>query len=160
MGAHSEPRGRARAVFHDFEAHGGSKQREIREKCTALPTGAVGATQVRQAPRSWTGQDHPPARLRVNSRRWSSHNMTGCASIRIRLPPATNENAPAVAGAHVAFCGSGGLLPLKFTKLVFLIYRERCSGDWGPVRGFHPVGVASRPRTVSHPGGPIGPSQG
>ena len=51
LGARSEPRGRARAVFHDFEAHSGSMQRESREKCTALPTGAVGAAQVRQAPR-------------------------------------------------------------------------------------------------------------
>ena len=50
MGARSEPRGRARAFFHDFEAHSGSMQRESREKCTALPTGAVGASQVRQAP--------------------------------------------------------------------------------------------------------------
>ena len=52
MGVRSEPSGRARAVFHDFEAHSGSVQRESREKCTALPTGAVGAAQVRQAPRA------------------------------------------------------------------------------------------------------------
>ena len=32
LGARREPRGRARAVFHDFEAHRGSKQREIRAK--------------------------------------------------------------------------------------------------------------------------------
>ena len=40
---------------------------------------------------------------------------------RIRLPFTTNENAPAMAEARIAFIGSGGLLPLKYTKLVFLI---------------------------------------
>ena len=55
LGAHGEPSGRARAVVPDFEAHGGSTQREISEKCTALPTGAVGAAQVGQAPRPHFG---------------------------------------------------------------------------------------------------------
>jgi deoxyribodipyrimidine photo-lyase len=46
----SEPSGRARTVLHDFEAHSGTMQREIGEKWTALPTGAVDQPQVRQAP--------------------------------------------------------------------------------------------------------------
>ena len=47
----SEPGGRARTVWHDFEAHSGTMQREIGPKWTALPTGAVDQSQVRQAPR-------------------------------------------------------------------------------------------------------------
>ena len=47
----SEPSGRARTVFHDFEAHSGAMQREIGEKWIALPTGAVDQSQVRQAAR-------------------------------------------------------------------------------------------------------------
>jgi putative N6-adenine-specific DNA methylase len=46
----SEPSGRARTVLHDFEAHSGPMQREIGQKWTALPTGAVDQPQVRQAP--------------------------------------------------------------------------------------------------------------
>jgi len=38
---------------------------------------------------------------------------------RIRLSLPTKQNTPAV--AEVRFIGSGGLLPLKSTKLVFLI---------------------------------------
>lgn len=49
-GARSEPGARARAAFHDFEAQSGPMQREIRGKCTALPTGAA-AAPVRQAAR-------------------------------------------------------------------------------------------------------------
>ncbi len=52
----SEPSGRARTVFHDFEAHSGAMQREIGEKWTALPTGAVDQSQVRQAARSLRGR--------------------------------------------------------------------------------------------------------
>jgi len=51
----SEPGGRARTVLHDFEAHSGPMQREIGQKWTALPTGAVDQPQVRQAPRPRTG---------------------------------------------------------------------------------------------------------
>jgi len=39
---------------------------------------------------------------------------------RIKLLPA-NENAPAVAEAHVAFCGSGGMLPLNATTLTIAL---------------------------------------
>jgi len=53
----SDPSGGARAVFHDFEAHGGTMQREIGEKWTALPTGAVDQSQVRQAPRIYRTGD-------------------------------------------------------------------------------------------------------
>jgi len=62
LGVRSEPRGRARAVFHDFEVHSGSTQQEIREKCTALPTGAVGAAQVRQTARVLA----PPRKMRAH----------------------------------------------------------------------------------------------
>ena len=44
-----EPSGRARTVFHDFEAHSGTMSRKIGEKWTALPIGAVDQSQVRQA---------------------------------------------------------------------------------------------------------------
>jgi ATP-dependent protease HslVU (ClpYQ) peptidase subunit len=40
-------------------------QREIREKCTALPTGAVGAAQVRQAPRVGSGSGFAQAAARA-----------------------------------------------------------------------------------------------
>ena len=50
-----EPSGRARTVFPDFEAHSGPRPREIGEQWTALPTGAVDRSQVRQAPRRRIG---------------------------------------------------------------------------------------------------------
>ena len=65
MSDRREPSGRARTVFHDFEAHSGlfrrkdRGQREIGEKWTALPTGAVDQSQVRQAPRVLL-LHHPP----------------------------------------------------------------------------------------------------
>ena len=59
----SEPGGRARTVFHDFEAHSGPMQREIGEKWTAFPTGAVDQSQVRQAPGP-APQEFLPPRMR------------------------------------------------------------------------------------------------
>ncbi len=64
-----EPSGRARTVFHDFEAHSGTMQREIGEKWTARPTGAVDQSQVRQAPSgAWMHHHFPCVKRWENAR--------------------------------------------------------------------------------------------
>ena len=50
LGDRHEPSGRAMTVFPDFSLHSEPMQREIGEKWTAIPTGAVDQPQVQQAP--------------------------------------------------------------------------------------------------------------